>query len=153
MIDVVKDNLDSLNKYLCDLYCFIFCLLVYIFFFIFNFKMFANALYCRKNCIFSAPYIFVIKQQHFLNYLSYFYMYIYISVDYFPILFFISTELNRKHLIYKVKCFIKIFFLGGGEFKEAFFQIWPFLVYINCESDVTYAIKKYLVWFGLCIYM
>lgn len=138
MIDVVKDNLDSLNKYLCDLYCFIFCLLVYIFFFIFNFKMFANALYCRQNCI--------------LNYLSYFYIYIYFC-RLFSILFFISTQLIRKHLIYKVKCFIKIFFLGGGEFKEAFFQIWPFLVYINCESDVTYAIKKYLVWFGLCIYM
>lgn len=120
MIDVVKDNLDSLNKYPCDLYCFIFFLLVYIFFFIFIFKMFANALYCRQNCFISAPYIFVIKQQHFLNYLSYFYIYIYISVDSFPILFFISTELIRKHLIYKVKCFIKIFF-GGRGFKEAFF--------------------------------
>lgn len=93
MIDVVKDNLDSLNNYLCDLYCFIFFLLVYIFFFIFNFKMFANALYCRQNCIISAPYIFV-KKQHFLNYLSYFN--IYISVDYFPILFFYFHWINSQ---------------------------------------------------------
>lgn len=125
MIDVVKDNLDSLNKYLCDLYCFIFCLLVYIFFFIFNFKMFANALYCRQNCIISAPYIFVIKQKHFLNYLSYFYIFIYFC-RLFSILFFISTELIRKHLIYKVKCFIKIFFWGEGSLKKPFFKYDPF---------------------------
>lgn len=45
MIDVVKDNLDSLNNYLCDWYCFIF-----FFWFIF-FSLYLNSRCLQTRCI------------------------------------------------------------------------------------------------------